>query len=217
MPLDAAYDEIERHGVFAALRHDDVGVLLRRLHVLFVHGLDGVLPLLHNAAHRAAALFGVAQHAPGKTHVGVGIHKHADVHEIGERRIGEDQYALDQDDRARLDLDGLAAAVVHLEVVHRAMDRAPLLQKAQMLDHHFGLERLGAVVVESGALLVGEIVVRAVVIVVVDDAHLVAEAPDEIGRERRLSAAGAAGNADDENIRQRGAVCFLRHQRVPLS
>ena len=77
MPLDAAYDEIERHGVFAALRHDDVGILLRRLHVLFVHGLDGVLPLLHNAAHRAAALFGVAQHTSGKTHVGVGIHKYA--------------------------------------------------------------------------------------------------------------------------------------------
>ena len=86
-----------------------------------------------------------------------------------------------------------------------------------MLDHHFGLERLGAVVIELGALLVGEIVVRAVVIVVVDDAHLVAEAPDEIARERRFSAAGAAGNADDQNVRQRGAVCFLRHQRVPLS
>ena len=86
-----------------------------------------------------------------------------------------------------------------------------------MLDHHFGLERLRAVVVELGALLVGEIVVRAVVVVVVDDADLVAEAPDEIGRERRFSAAGAAGNADDQNVRQRGAVCFLRHQRVPLS
>ena len=182
-----------------------------------MHGLYGVLPLLHNATHRAAALFGIAQHAPGKAHIGVGIHKYADVHEIGERRIGKDQYALDQNHGPRLDLDGLAAAVMHLEVIHRAVDRASLLQKAQMLDHHFGLERLGAVVVESGALFVGEIVVRAVIIVVVDDAHLVAEAPDEIGRERRLSAAGAAGNADDENIRQRGAVCFLRHQRVPLS
>ena len=182
-----------------------------------MHGLYGVLPLLHHAAHRAAALFGVAQHTPGETHVGVGIHEHADIHEIGECRISEDQDALDQDDRARLDLDGLTAAVVHLEVVHRAVDRASLLQKAQMLDHHFGLERLGAVVVESGALLVGEIVMRAVVIVVVDDAHLVAEAPDEIARERRFSTAGAAGNADDQNVRQRGAVCFLRHQRVPLS
>ena len=26
-----------------------------------------------------------------------------------------------------------------------------------------------------------------------------------------------AGNTDDENIRQRSAFCFLRHQRVPLS
>ena len=37
------------------------------------------------------------------------------------------------------------------------------------------------------------------------------------GDRQELSAAGAAGNADDQNVRQRGAVCFLRHQRVPLS
>ena len=182
-----------------------------------MHGLDGVLPLLHHAAHRAAALFGVAQHAPGKAHVGVGVDKHADVHEVGERRIGEDQYALDQDDRARLDLHGLPAAVMHLEIIDRTVDRAPLLQKAQVLDHHFRFERLGAVIVESGALLVGEIVVGAVVVVVVDDAHLFAEAPDKVVGERRFAAAGAAGDADDQNIRQGRSVALFLHQRVPLS
>ena len=69
-----------------------------------------------------------------------------------------------------------------------------------MLDHQVSVEGVGVVVVERGALLVGEVVVGLVVVVVAQHRQRVAELGLEALDQRGLAAAGASGDADDQNI-----------------
>lgn len=69
---------------------------------------------------------------------------------------------------------------------------------AQLLDHEGGVERVGRVEVQRGPLVIAEPVMLLVVVVVIDHGGLSGEALDERACQRRLSAAGAAGNTDGE-------------------
>ena len=88
-------------GVVAALRDDDVGVALARLDELEVHRLDGAEVLVDHRLHRAAALGDVALQPADEARVVVGVDEHLDVHQRAQRRVGEDQDALDDDRAAR--------------------------------------------------------------------------------------------------------------------
>ena len=69
-----------------------------------------------------------------------------------------------------------------------------------MLDHQVGIKGVWVVVVEGGALLVGEVVVGLVVVVVAQHRQRVAKLGLEPLDQGGLAAAGASGDADDENI-----------------
>ena len=56
------------------------------------------------------------------------------------------------------------------------------------------------VVIELAALLKGHVVVGFVIVVVVDDGHITAEALYQFSCDGGLTAAGASGDADDHDI-----------------
>lgn len=100
----------------------------------------------------------------------------------------------------RLDVQDLLRPVVDGIVVGRAVDGLPVFEHAQMVDHHVGVERVRAVVVEMRPLLIAHFVVALVVIIVAEHADIIAEAIHERFDERRFSAAGPAGDPNDDHI-----------------
>ena len=69
-----------------------------------------------------------------------------------------------------------------------------------MPDHQGGLEGVGMVVVDLAPFLIGLAFLVAVVVVMVDDGHVVAEALADLGGEGGLAAARASGDADDHGV-----------------
>ena len=94
----------------------------------------------------------------------------------------------------------LVGAVVDGVVIRRTVDGLAVFEHTQMLDHHIGVERVRAVVIEVGPLLIAHLVVPLVIVVVAEDADIVAEAVHQRLDERGFSAAGPAGNTDDDHI-----------------
>ena len=85
------------------------------------------------------------------------------------------------------------------EVVERRFDRAAGLQLGDVPDHQVGLERVGMVVVERGAILEPQVEAIAVVAIVVEDGDAVgAERLDDAADDGGLARAGSAGDADHE-------------------
>jgi len=83
----------------------------------------------------------------------------ADVHLIAQRLVDEDHNALDDNDPARLDVQHLVGAVVDGVVIRRAVDGLAVFEHTQMLDHHIGVERVRAVVIEVRVIVVEGIMI----------------------------------------------------------
>ena len=115
-------------GVFAAVGHDDVGVALAGLHKGLVHGLDRGQVLLDHAVQAAAALLHVPHKTAQDALVGVGVHEDLVVEHGAQLRLYEGKDAFHDEDRGRLDVLHLVAAVEVGVVVHRAVDGAACLQ-----------------------------------------------------------------------------------------
>ena len=112
--------------------------------------------------------------------------------------------------------DGLRGAVVDGVIVNRALNRLPLLELTQVLDHQVRLKGVGVVVVELAALLKGEVVMGAVIVVVAQDGDVVAEALHQIFHQGGLAAAGAARDADDQNVIHSHTSDSARYQFTPM-
>lgn len=180
--LDLRLHHIERD-IIAAAVEDNVGEGLRRFDVEVVHGLDGGEVLVDDALEASAALADVARDAAQDALVGVGFDVDLDVEEISEACVLENQDALDDDDAARPDGDGLFRARVLREVVGRAGDSPSGAQFLEVMDEEVCVERVRVVVVDGAPLLEREIVVRLVVVVVIDDGDGVTEGALEAVRE----------------------------------
>lgn len=96
--------------------------------------------------------------------------------------------------------DRLGRTVVHRVVIRRAFDRLPGAQRVEVLHEQRRVERVRVVVVELFALGEGNVVVPLIIIVVVQHAHIAAEFVENAPRDGGLAAAGAAGNADRDDV-----------------
>ncbi len=85
------------------------------------------------------------------------------------------------------------------EVVHGRFDRPSGAQLVQVAHQQVGLERVGMVVVERGALFEPEIVAIAIVPIVLEDRDLViADALDDPADDGGFARRRAACHADDQ-------------------
>ena len=74
------------------------------------------------------------------------------------------------------------------------------VQCVEMLHEQRRVERVRVVVVELFALGEGDVVVPLIIIVVVQHAHIAAEFVENAPRDGGLAAAGAAGDADGDDV-----------------
>ena len=197
---DTLHDKIERNLIMPAFGDNNIGIALRRLDEHLVHGLDRGQILRDDRLQVAAAVAHVAHDAPQDAHIGVRIDKELDVQPLAQLRLGKDEDALDDDDLGRADRGRLGRAVVHRVVVDRAFHRLPGAQRVEMLHEQLRVERIRVVVVELFALGEGNVVVPLVIIVVVQHAHIAAEFVENAPRDGGLAAAGAAGDADGDDV-----------------
>lgn len=122
----------------------------------------------------------------------------------------ENEDALHDDHRGRLNEHCFLRAVVIRVGVHRTVDGAARLQLLELADHEAGIKGIGVVVILLAALLKGDIL-ALIVIIVVHDADGRAEVGGQMVGEGSFAAAGASGDADDHGVHKRcpPAVIFL--------
>src|SRR5579883_3238053 len=120
---DGGANQFDGDVVLAALRHDDVGVAFRRLDKGNVHRSDGGKILRDHTLHRPPTVAYIAQQPANEAQVSIGIHKDLDIEEVAQSRLHEEQDALDDQHRTRLNGDGLRRAGVSGEVVDGALNR----------------------------------------------------------------------------------------------
>ena len=153
-------------GVIAAVGDDDVGKLLGGLDEFVVHGLEHVAILVDEHLQRMATLGDVALQHTQETLVGPGIDKYLEVHQVAQTLVVEHHDALDDDDLARVDADGLLQTRAGDVRVGGLVDGPPLPQFGDLVGEQRPFEGVG--VVEVGALTYLERQVRLVVIVGVE-------------------------------------------------
>ena len=135
--LDAVDDHFQRDEVLAALGNNEVRVFLAGLHELLVHGLDGGEILADHRVQAPPPLLHIPGDAAEDTHIGVGIHKNLDVHQVPKGLVLKDQDAFHQNDLGGADLHGLAGSVMDGVVVHRTPDRLPPLEGLDIPEQKF--------------------------------------------------------------------------------
>jgi hypothetical protein len=168
-----------------------------------VHRPDRGVVLIAHRGEAAAALLEVAADAAHQPDVGVGVDEDLDVELIADRGLDEDQDALDQNQRRRLDVAGLGPAGVGDEVVDRHVDRVAGLELGQVLGEERAVEGRRMVVVDLGAGGRRQVALVLVVRVMIDDrAATGRDRGGQLGGDRRLAGAGAAGDADRERARR---------------
>jgi hypothetical protein len=118
-----------------------------------VHGLDGLQILIDHRRDGAPALRRVALQPSDESKVVVSVHEHLHVHQLAQRRIGENQDAFDNHAGARHDGVVMGLPRVAREIVRGRLHGAPVPQRAHVLHHQLGLERPRVVVVQSRALV----------------------------------------------------------------
>ena len=114
--------------------------------------------------------------------------------------VFKDEDALHDDHPPGNDGDDLLAAVVLDKIVHRALDGLPLAQQLQMMHQQLCFESAGLIVVDLAPILEAQVIQALVVIVVAEDGDLPLKTVHKIFHQCGLSAAGTAGDADDEDI-----------------
>ena len=200
MPGDAVGDHFQRHQILAPLGNNDVGVALAGLYIQFVHGLDGLLILHKHRFQRPAPLVHIPLDAPAQADIRIRIHENANVHQIPQGFVFENQNALHNNYLGGGNAGGFVAAVVNGEIIHRAIDGLSVAQLIQLIHHKLRVKSGGLVVVEQTALLVGQLVVPFIVVIVADNGGHISEFLYQILHQGGFAAAAAAGNADHQNI-----------------
>lgn len=213
-PANAINDHLDRDALVAALGDDDVSKSARWLDKSFVHWPHRGVVLAADLVERATAAFHVAANAPQHANVGRRVDEQLDIKAISQRRIREDQDALDHDDGRRLHPLCLRFAAVMHEVIERPFDGDAPAELIEVLHQQIVLQRVRMIVVELGARLWRQLRPIAVVRIVVDERHGFAR---QLGQNRScnrgLARSRAARDADDERPLARGHVIPRRMRR----
>src|SRR5690606_12133509 len=120
--LNAGLQHLDADPVMAALRQDDVGVALRRLHEFEMHGPHRPEVLLDHHLDRASAVADVAPEPPDEADIIGDVDEDPDVEQLPEPSVGEQQDSLDHHYGARLDDFRSRGTRVAREVVGRLLD-----------------------------------------------------------------------------------------------
>ena len=86
---------------------------------------------------------------------------------------GKEQDALDDHDMARLYPDDLIGTVMLAVIIYRAVNGLACLQLFQVLDQKVSLKRVRMIVIHLNALIKGNTVLAAVIIVMIKHHHIV--------------------------------------------
>ena len=117
-----------------------------------------------------------------------------------ERFILENQNTLYHDYTFGLQQDYLIAPVMNGKIIYRALYGMPCPEFLQVSDHQLCFKSRWFVVIELAPLLIGKIVVGPVVVVVTQNCNFLAKLAHEAFHQGGFSAAGSAGNTDDQNV-----------------
>lgn len=198
--MNLLVEHIQRDLIIAALRNDDVGKFLARLHELLVHRLDRRQILRHDGLQRSAALVDVANDAADNAHIGVRIDENLDVAEVAQLLVLKDQDTLHDDDLGGLDPHRLIDPVMYRKIVDRSFDTLARRQTAYMLDHQIRIKRVRVVVIQLFSFLKRNVAMLLIIKIVAQHGDFIAEFLFDFLDQGAFAGACAACNPDDNDI-----------------
>ena len=208
-----------------AVRHNQVGVHLARLHVGVVHRLHCGQVLRDNGLEGAAAVDEITLNAAQDAAVCLHVDIHSEVHQVAQVLVGENEDALHQDDGAWLHVQhSVLPAQMRGEVVDGTFHRLARQQLLQVVHHQLRLERVRMIKIDLIPLPVREVWAMLVVVIVRQGGHerigvlLRGEARHQLPQDdvlhRGLAAAGAPGKTDHQRFPGRRVKVDLGEVKV---
>ena len=88
--------------IVASLRYDQIGIAFGGFDKLLMHRFYGLFVAFHHFIYRSAPLYDVAVDDAYEAVVGVGIHKHFEIHHFAKFRIAQHEYSFHYHHVARI-------------------------------------------------------------------------------------------------------------------
>ena len=107
---NVVFHHVNSYLVVSTLRDNKVGKTLGRLNVLQVHGAQHALVTLEHHIDSTSTLYDVAIDNTNEAFIAVGIDKYLHVEHVALCRVAQDEYTLNDDNVARLNVYGFGLA-----------------------------------------------------------------------------------------------------------
>lgn len=132
--FNACDDHVEGYSVETAFRNDYVGISFRGFNELLMHRTHSVQILVDDRFHRAPSFGNVALQPADKTNIGVRVDVDFYIKKITQPGFHENENALNDDDRLRLDGNGFLCSGMGFEVVNGQRNRPVGFELSDVLD-----------------------------------------------------------------------------------
>lgn len=106
-----------------AFRNNNIGALLGRFDIAFMHRLDCREILCHDRIKAPSAFLHIAQGAAKNADIRIGIHKYADIEKLRKTFVGKDKYSFDDYNALRFDMKCFIRTVMIGKIIYRAFHR----------------------------------------------------------------------------------------------
>ena len=150
--LEVAFDvhreDVNSHLVVATDGNNQVGIAFTGFDELLVHGLKDADVAIHHRLGGTSSFNDVALYDANQAVVWVGIDKHLQIHKLTQGGVAKGENAFDDDDLARLDVNGLLATGAGEVGVGGLFDGFPFAQLLHMLAEQGPVEGVGVVKVD---------------------------------------------------------------------
>ena len=146
--FDVHRQDVDGHLVVSTFRHDEVGISLAGFDELLVHGLQHACVAFHDGFGGSSAFHHVALDDTDESFVGGGIDKDFQIHHVAQLLVAKGEDAFDDDDVARLDVDGFRQARAGQVRVGGLFDAFALAQHSHVFGQKAPLESVGMVEID---------------------------------------------------------------------
>ena len=165
-----------------------------------MHGFDGGQILVHDVVNIPAPLFDIPYHPAQNTLVCICFYIDLNIQKIPDAFVRQKQDSFCQDDSFWFDVKRLIRTVVTAVIVDRTIDGLSVFEHMQMIQQKLSLQRIRMVIIYFFTVLERYFILSAVVVVMINDSHIVLEFLLQPPGEGGFSGTGPSGNSNNDTV-----------------
>ena len=151
--FDELHEHIDSGVIVSALGDDDVRIAFAGLNKLLVHGFEDTLVAIHDCLDGASALYNIALCYTDKAVVGIRVHENLEVHLLAKNRVVQRHDTFNDDNLARVHMNGLLLARGGDVIVDWLLDGFAIFEQFDVFGKECPIEGIWVVEIDVLTLL----------------------------------------------------------------